>query len=153
MDQIPKGVKIDLVSEDQMTPNERSKIMDSDASVDAIPDLNILTRYVYEILQYLETPETKKLIKTNEAKVHTYLNTTYADKVPYGVISLLSDEKNRVENVKRLLDMFEQLNRAKQGKISLSDAENIVAEDVNERYLYSKYGSKEAFEKMLYKKN
>ena len=31
--------------------------------------------------------------------------------------------------------------------------ENIVAEDVNERYLYSKYGSKEAFEKMLYKKN
>ncbi len=147
MDKISKNMKIDLVSEAEMTSEERSKIMDSEASVDAIPDLNLLTRYVYEILQYLENP------KTDKNNIYTHLNMTYADKVPTGIITLLLDEKDRVKNVKGLLDMFEQLNRAKQGKISLTDAENIVSESINERYLYSKYGSREEFEKTLYKKN
>jgi hypothetical protein len=135
MDKLPKNMKVDLVSEEQMTPEERSKIMDSTASVDAIPDLNLLTRYVYEILQYLENPETKRVMSLNPSSVQLYLNSNYTDKVPYSIITLLLDEKNRVENVSELLKMFEQLNKAKQGKISLSEAEKTVAERINKRYL------------------
>ena len=45
-----------------------------------------------------------------------YLNSKYADTVPLGIITLLMEEDTRIENIERLLRMFEQLSRAKAGK-------------------------------------
>ena len=39
-----ENVKMDIVSTDQMTDEERRSIINREASVDAIPDLDILTR-------------------------------------------------------------------------------------------------------------
>lgn len=144
-----ENVKVDVVSTDQMTDEERRSIINREASVDAIPDLDLLTRHVYEIIEYLENPDTARLMKKNESAVRMYLNGKYADTVPFGIITLLMEEDERVETIERLLKMFEQLRKAKKGQISLDDAEKIVTDDVNERYLYSKYGSKEAFEEAL----
>ncbi|VBB17909.1 hypothetical protein YASMINEVIRUS_372 [Yasminevirus sp. GU-2018] len=145
------GVKVDVVTADQMTEADRQAIFNREASVDAIPDLDVLTGHVLEILQYLEKPETAKLIKTNESAVKMYLNGKYADTVPLGIITVLLDEGARDENVERLLGMFEKLRLAKSGQLTLEDAEKSVTDEVNQRYIYSKYGSKEAFEKELAK--
>lgn len=146
-----ENIKLDIVSTDQMTDEERRAIIDREASIDAIPDLDILTGHVYEIICYLEKPETSKLLKKNDSAVKMYLNSKYADTVPLGIITILMEEDNRIENIERLLRLFDQLRKAKSGQISLDDAEKNITDEVNERYLYSEYGSKEAFEAALKK--
>lgn len=139
------NIKVDMVSEDQMSDKDRNALFNREASVDAIPDINLLTKNVFEIVSYLEKQEVKDQMKINDFDVKMYLNNTYADSVPLGIITVLLDESTRVENVERLLNLFEQLVKAKAGEISLQDAEADFAEKVNEKYLYSKYGSKEKF--------
>jgi len=147
---INDNIKVDMVSTDQMTEEERRSIMNREASVDAIPDLDVLTGKVYEILTYLEKPATRKLLKNNESAVKMHLNNTYID-VPLGIISLLLEEDSREENIERMIEMFDALRAAKAGKISLEDAEKNLMDDVNERYVYREYGSKDAFETALAK--
>jgi hypothetical protein len=142
-------VKVDMVSADDMFVEDRNAIFNRESSVHAIPDLDVLTGNVYEILQYLERPEISKLLKTNDTAVKMYLNNKYADTVPLGIISLLMEEDARNENVEQMLTLFESLRQAKSGKMSLEDAEKKLTDDVSNRYLYSKYGSKDAFEKAL----
>jgi hypothetical protein len=146
---IDDNIKIDVVSPDQMTDEQRKAVFERESSVDAIPDLDVLTGHVYEILQYLEKPNVSKLLKTNESAIKMHLNSKYADTVPLGIITILMDENNKIENVERLLRMFGQLRKAKAGEISLDDAERILTDEVNERYLYREYGSKAAFEAAL----
>lgn len=149
MRRLNDNVKVDMVTADQMSESDRNNIFNKEASVDAIPDLDVLTGKVYEILNYLEKPGTSKLMKTNESAVKMYLNNTYSD-VPLGFITLLLEEESRYDNVQLMLNMFESLKLAKQGRISLDDAERKVTNEVNSKYVYSKYGgSKEAFEKQL----
>ena len=144
-----KDVKVDMVTADQMTDEDRKAVFNREASVDAIPDLDVLTGHVYEILEYLSRPQVKNLLRTNDTAVKMHLNNKYAETVPLGVIGLLMDEKNIEEHVERLLRMFENLRRAKTGDVSLEDAHKELADDVNNRYCYSKFGSKEAFEKAI----
>lgn len=142
-------IKIDMVSADNLSENERKSILNREASIDAIPDLDALSGNVFNILCYLEKKETKELMKVNETAVKMYLNNKYADTVPIGIITLLMEENSREENVDRLLKMFGALKEAKKGKISLEDAEKNLSEEINQRYLYSKYGSKEEFERQV----
>lgn len=147
---INDNIKVDLVSGDQMTEEDRASVFNRESTIDAIPDLDILTGQVLEILEYLERPSTKRLMKTNEGAVKMNLNNKYADtKIPLGIITLLMEENNREENVERMLKMFESLQQAKKGEITLESAEQTLSSDINERYLYSEYGSKEAFEKAI----
>src|SRR5947207_11679764 len=90
-DNLNDNVKVDMVTYDQMSDAERNAILDVEPSVDAIPDLDILTGNVLNILLYLEKPETIKLMKTNETAVKMYLNNKYADTVPLGIITLLME--------------------------------------------------------------
>lgn len=143
---IADNIKIDLVSMDK---EKRDEILNQEASIDAIPDLDKLTGYVLEILEFLERQDIKKLSSANMGAVKMMLNNKYADKLPMGIITLLLEEENREENIDRLIRLFEYLRNAKAGSISLEDAERRLTDDVNERYLYSKYGSKEAFENAL----
>ena len=120
--------------------------------INAIPDLAELTKKVYEILCILEDPQIDKMIDQNSSGVKLMLNNKFADAVPFGIISILIDKAERTENVDRLMRMFDSMNKAKKGLITLDKAEESLYNDINERYVYSKYGSKEEFEKMLLKK-
>jgi hypothetical protein len=144
------NIKVEMVTTDQMTDDERKQILEREASIDAIPDLDILTGTVYEILTYLYQPKISKLLKTNESAVKMHLNNKYPD-IPLGIITLLLEEDSREENIDRMLTMFESLRKAKSGNMSIEDAEKQLMDDVNERYVYSKYGSKEKFEQALAK--
>lgn len=142
-------VKVDMVGADEMSMEDRNAVFNREASVHAIPDLDVLTGNVFEILQYLERPEISRLMKTNETAVKMYLNNKYADTVPLGIITLLMEEDARDDNVDQMLKLFESLRQAKSGNISLEDAEKKLTDDVSNKYLYAKYGSKDAFEKAL----
>jgi hypothetical protein len=143
------GVKVDMVKADEMTEEERREIFDREASVEYIPDLNILTKHVYDILVYLEKKETVKFLKSNASAVRMLLNEKYAETVPLGIIDILMEEEHREENIDRLLRIFDALKMAKLGKLSLDDGLNKFTDEINNRYLYSKYGSKEEFERAL----
>jgi hypothetical protein len=143
------GVKVDMVRADEMTEDERRAIFNRESSVDAIPDLTILSGYIYDILVYLEKKETKKLLKINESAVRMLLNEKYADSVPLGIIDMLMEEDNKEENIDRIVKILESLKRVKRGELSIEDGLNNLTDDINERYCYSKYGSKEEFEKAL----
>lgn len=131
--------------------NNTAALDRGELSLDAIPDLDKLTGNILEILEYLEDPKNKRLIATNEGSVRTMLCNQYAETVPYGVITLLLDRENRYENVGRLMRMFEMMNNAKCGKRTLEEVEKEFTEEINHRYIYSKYGSKENFERELQK--
>lgn len=148
------GVKIEMVTEDQMTDADRESVFNREQSVDAIPDLDVLSKNVYDILCYLEDSKTQQHMKkkANVAGVRMMLNNKYADAMPLGMIDMLLEEENREENVERILQMIEYLRDAKRGgNERLKELEKIVTEDVNNRYSYSQYGSKEAFERALEK--
>lgn len=148
-------IEATLVSAKEMQKNKNNpntmSLDHKEMSIDAIPDLDKLTGYILEILQYLEDPQNQTYIKNNEGPVRMLLNNKYADTVPYGIITLLLDKQNRYENVDRLMRMFEQMNRAKNGHIDLQEVEKNFTEEINDRYIYSKFGSKEEFEKQLQK--
>lgn len=144
------GVKVDMVTADQLTDEERKNIFEQEASIDAIPDLDVLTGTIAEIIIYLEQPSVSQLLKTNSSAVKMLLNNKYTN-IPLGLITLLLEEDTRIDNIERMIRLFESLKMAKAGIISLDDAEKTLVDDVNEKYVYSKYGSKEKFEAELAK--
>jgi len=157
LDEIKKDMKVELVTEDSMTPEMKDKLFNSKPSVDAIPDLNVLTGHVYDIVEYLELPETKKILKKDDSIVMKYLNNKYADSVPLGIIKLLMEENERQNTIEILANMFQALLDAKNGKTTIEDVEMKIFEkdglnSINHKYVYSKNGgSKEEFEKLLSK--
>ena len=148
------NVKVDVVSGNDIQFDENSYVMQQgEQSIDAIPDLDILTGHVYDILQYLEKPNTIKILKNNgEGIIKKILNEKYADSVPYPMLTLLIEEKNRYENVDMLLRLFENLNKAKRGNRTLEDIDKELTDEVNQKYIYDEYGgTKEAFEEQVRK--
>lgn len=143
------GMKVDMVSGDQLTPEQQKMFDESEASVDHIPDLDILTAHVLEIVEYIESDDNKDIMKNNPSAVTMMLNNKYADTVPYGMITLLMEEEDRNENLDRIIRILDSLRLAKEGKKDLDILQKEFTEEVYERYEYSKYGSKEAFEKAL----
>jgi hypothetical protein len=151
---LPEGVKVEMVTEDQMTEEDKNSVFNREQTVDAIPDLDKLTWNVFKILEYLESPATLKHMrtKTNIDGVRMLLNNKYADEMPLGIIDMLLEEESREENVERILQMITHLRQAKrEGNERLKALEEIFVEDVKTRYAYDEYGSKEAFEKALSK--
>jgi hypothetical protein len=148
---LDQGVKIEMVSDKEMTSAERQEVFDRPMSAGAIPDLNALIANMYEILEYLYKDSTEKLMKTNESAIKMYLNNRYADSVPYGMITLLMEKDTREKNVEGLLNLFENLSRAKNGEVDLDDVGKDLSETINQRYLYEPHGSKDAFERELMK--
>ena len=134
--------------EEQMTPEQR-EILNKKSSPDAIPNLVTLTKHVYEILEFLEKDEIKRLCKVNMGAIRNILNNKYAETVPYGIISLLLNENERYGNLEILLEMFNTLKNAKNGNISMDHAEKTFGECITKKYIYSKYGSREGFEKAM----
>lgn len=145
------GVKVEMVTEDQMTDADREAVFNREQTVDAIPDVDELSWNVFKILEYLEEEKTQKIMEKNSTAIRMLLNNKYADKVPLGIIDMLMEEEFREENVARVLQIIEYLRQAKlYGNEKLKELDGMLTEEVNQRYLYSKHGgSKEAFERAL----
>jgi hypothetical protein len=145
-------MKVDLESADEMTEDQRREVYESEPSISNIPDLDKLTKDIYNVLEFLEKPEIGRQLRKNKDSVMMYINKKFVSTaVSYNMIKILLDEDTRIENTEMLLNMLDKLALAKKGEIDLKDAEKDVSEKVNSKYIYSQFGSKENFEKELKK--
>jgi hypothetical protein len=122
-------------------------------NANSIPDLDNILIHVQNLLQDIETPEMQKLEKENKKEFEKILTHKYYEKIDSFKIINLMLEAERYENLEKLLDMFDNLKKVKQGKTKIQDAHKLWCEKMNEEYFYSKNGGKENFEKKLAKEN
>jgi hypothetical protein len=134
---------LSVVSEND-APDEAKRVM----SVDAIPDVVLLSQKVLDFIEFYDSPDT---VKMRADSYPHYLNSLYENfsMLPSSMIKLLSDEKNRRENLKGIIQMLESLQQVKMGKVSLEQVHNEFVEDKNERFFYPTFGGKANLEKTL----
>ncbi len=105
--------------------------------INAVPDLNLLLEHMYEILSFFTSSKGKKLLSTQRDKLILQIADKY-ESVPISMIKILADEKNRKENVERLLNMLSLLQQAKDGVINIDDVQKNISDDLNKQYIYNK---------------
>jgi len=127
----------ELITEDQL-PEQDKRVM----SVSAIPNVVELSNMIIEFLEFYDKPDIVIMRKNNYAN---YLNTMYEkfSKMPASMITLLSDEKNRAENLTKLIEMLETLGKVKNGEKDIEHARDDFIEQNNETYFYPAFGGKE----------
>jgi hypothetical protein len=136
---LPSNTNVSLVSEAEANQGGApERVM----SVNAIPDIILLSTLVIDFVEYYNLPSTKKLRDTNYG---AYLNTLYDrfEKLPTSMIKLLSDDDNQVENLQKIINMLETLSSVKRGEVSLDKAHDDFTEKQNEAYFYPAFGGKE----------
>ena len=115
--------------------------------VAAIPDLDVLLGDILEMLEYMDKPEMIDLEKTNEATYEQHLDTKF-DKISsryYKIFKLLLDRNNRELNLKKLIDMLMVLKEIKSGKVDIKKADDDFHENMNEKFVYPKFGGKDKY--------
>ncbi len=136
---LPTNTSVSLVSEAEANQGGApERVM----SVNAIPDITLLSTLVIDFVEYYNLPSTKKLRDTNHG---AYLNTLYDkfEKLPTSMIKLLSDDDNQVENLEKIINMLETLSSVKRGEVSLDKAHDDFTEKQNEAYFYPAFGGKD----------
>jgi hypothetical protein len=139
LNNIPTNTNVSLVTEAEANQGGApERVM----SVNAIPDIILLSTLVIDFVEYYNLPSTKKLKNTNYGM---YLNTLYDkfEKLPTSMIKLLSDDDNQVENLEKIINMLETLSSVKRGEVNLETAHDEFTEKQNEAYFYPAFGGKE----------
>ena len=118
---------------------------------EAIPDIDQLLDHVISMLEYIKTDEMQLLENTDPDAFEQHLDTKFSDFTYryYAVFKLLLDKENRKDNVARLIQLFEKLNKIKNNETSMDDAYEEYTEGLNSRYIYSKFGGKAKFEQKM----
>lgn len=137
---MPSDAKVELVSEAEAQQSG----MDRQMSVDAIPDVTLLSQMVVDFIEYYDMPSTKTLRDTNYP---FYLNSLYDkfNKLPMSMIKLLSEEDQtvRASNLEKIIDLLQTLGKVKKGELSLDSACDDFTEKQNEAYFYPAFGGKD----------
>lgn len=137
---MPNDAKVELVNESEAQQSG----MDRQMSVDAIPDVTLLSQMVVDFIEYYDMPSTKTLKNTNYP---FYLNSLYDkfNKLPMSMIKLLSEEDQivRAENLEKIIDLLQTLGKVKKGELSLDSACDDFTEKQNEAYFYPAFGGKD----------
>lgn len=118
-----------------------------------LPDLEKLLDRVLELLQYINTPEMQALEISDPPAFECHLDVKFEDISMryYSVFRLIIDKENREENIFKLIEIFSILKKVKSGDINIDKADENYREDLNEQFIYSKYGGKANFEQEMQK--
>lgn len=118
---------------------------------EAIPDIEQLLDHVISMLEYMNTDEMKQLEDSDPDAFEKHLDIKFSEFTYryYAVFKLLLDKVNRKDNVARLIQLFEKLNKIKNNEASMDDAYEEYTEGLNSRYIYPKFGGKQNFEKKM----
>ena len=148
------GIKVDMVNMSEAIQDQQGEIIGGgEPSLSSLPDLEKLSGNIFEILEYLEQPDVKKIRDTNESLIRINLINKYADKVPLKFIDLFmeKDDDIRQESIERTIRWIEAFSRAQNGTEDFETVCQNLVHEANHRYAYSKYGGKEGFDKALKK--
>lgn len=147
-----KNFLSDDFSMNNITEEQKQQLFKVEMDAKAIPDLNKLLISIYKLLEDIETKEMQELEKTNKKEFEKVLTHKYYEDIQSNKIINLMLDKDRYNNLSKLLDMFERLEKVKSGKEDINNAHKQWCEKMNEEYIYSKHGGKEEFEKKMLKK-
>ena len=114
--------------------------------MDEIPDIGILSNNIIDIIEYIDNNLDEKLEILRDILIDKY------EQIPISIIKLLTstrDKKIQAENIKYLLELLDNLQKVKNGKLSIEDCKEIFSTTIAERYIYPTFGSKENFEKHI----
>lgn len=130
--------RVSLVSEEEANVDGMDRVM----SVDAIPDITLLSSLVVEFVEFYGDVEVKKVRDSDYPK---YLNMMFDkfEKLPMSMIKLLSDEENQVQNLQKIIDLLETLSKVKSGEVNIESARDEFIEKQNESYFYPAFGGKD----------
>lgn len=122
---------------------------------EAIPDIEKLIDSVITFLQYINTEEMQKMEIADPHAFEKHLDNKFSEFTLryYTVFKLLLDKPNRENNVARMLEIFQNLNRVKNSEKTMDRAYDEFIDEVNDEFIYSKYGGKDNFEKEMIKQN
>jgi uncharacterized protein YfkK (UPF0435 family) len=137
-DQIPKGAQIADAKEKQL-------------DVNAIPDLEALLDKILDMLEYINTDEMIAMENENKDEFEQHIDSKFKDLSIryYSIFRLLMDKQNREENIYKIIEMFTKLKEVKSGRLNIEKADQDFKENMNQIYVYPKWGGKEKFEKAM----
>lgn len=138
-----------LYSFDDIKNDPDADVMDMKPA--AIPDIEKITSEVIDMLDFMETPDMIEMEKSDNTKFY-HIITSKFENLPFSIIKLLIERENRGENLEKLLEMFSVLQNVKHGNKDIESAYNDYKENLNEQYIYPKFGGKDEFERKIAKK-
>ena len=118
---------------------------------DAIPDMNNMLQHINSMISFMETPNMKELEKKNKKEFERMVFGKYNAILPIRIITLLVED-DRYEHLEQLLDMCDTLKQVKSGQKDIQQEFTKFSENMNQKFLYPKFGGKENFEKEMMKK-
>lgn len=147
MDEIKIDQKIYTAEDVKLDPNALPDISDAPMSASSIPDLDVITGHVVDMLEFMDSSDMVKKRKENQKEFELVVYHKYRELMPTKIIDLLIED--RVGNLERLITMFDTLKDVKAGKKNMEKEYSRFTEDVNQQYVYSKYGGKDKFNKKM----
>lgn len=120
-----------------------------------VTDIEKLIDHVIAFLEYIKTDEMQKLENDDPDGFERHLDNKFSDFTMryYAVFKLLLDKANRESNVARMLELFQNLSKVKSEEKTMDKAYEEFTEDLNVRYIYSKFGGKDKFEQNMVDQN
>ncbi len=123
-------------------------------ATDNLPDIDNLMNTITDFMEYINKPEMLKLEKSNKNEFEQHVDKKFSEFSYryYGIFKMLLNRHNRKDNLRKIIEMIERLQNVKEGKSTIDDEFYDFKEELNNEYIYSKYGSKEKFEKAMLRK-
>ena len=145
--QVKVSDKLYTENDVSLDPNALPDIKEAEMSASAIPDLGMMTGYIMEMLAFMDSPEMMKKKRENEKEYELVVFHKYRDLMPTKIIDLLMEDK--INNLKKIISMFETLNDIKVGKREMTKEYNKFTENVNSEYVYPQFGGKQQFNQKM----
>lgn len=116
-----------------------------------IGNMEQLLTWILEFVDYVETPEMKRLEKLDAKAYETHLDHRFSEfsQKYWATFKILIESKNREENLYKVIDMVTRLRNVQLGKSTMDNEYGEFTEDLNKEYIYSKFGGKEKFTKKI----
>lgn len=141
-----------IFSSKDLKNDPTAEIMDMNSSIETLMDPTILSKYIIEFLEFVDKSDIINLETKSNGEYNQLINSTFEDKLPYSMIKLLSERDKREFNLKKILDMLIMLQKVRSGQENIDDAIDKCKENINETYVYPKFGGKDEFERKINKK-
>ena len=154
----------EVVTEKTYTTEEDAKndpnavYFDPNSTVEQIVDLERMTVELVKFLEYISTPKMEELEDTDHDAYIKHLESQFEDFTLhfYSIFKMLTEKGSRSkrdDNIAKLINLIETLKQVQNGNRDMNSTYENFKENLNEEFIYSKYGGKKRFEEHMAKEN
>jgi hypothetical protein len=146
------------VTEEDAKRDPNGIYLDPNSSREQIVDLEKLTVELVKFLEYINTSKMEELEDTDHDAFVKHLESQFDEFSLhfYSIFKLLTEKGGRTkrdENIGKLITLIETLKQVQCGNKDMNSTYESFKEELNEEFIYSKYGGKKKFEEHMAKEN